>query len=100
MSGDYEVLLSDDEEDGWDLDRGSMSTAPRHASRKVVKSVGKKLRKSLAVVALSPVASRRARSRTIEAAPRYSNCGASAPSVEWLYPFVLLSLRGVRYRAE
>ena len=90
MSGDYEVLLSDDEEDGWDLDRGSMSTAPRHASRKVVKSVGKKLRKSLAVVALSPVASRRARSRTMEA-PRYPNSGASAPSVDWLYPFVLSS---------
>ena len=69
MSGDYEVLLSDDEDD-WDLDGGIMSAAPRHASRKVVKSVGKKLRKSLAVVALSPVASRRARSRTMEA-PRY-----------------------------
>ena len=70
VSGDYEVLLSDDEEDDWDLDRGFMSAAPRHASRKVVKSVGKKLRKSLAVVALSPVASRRTRSRTMEA-PRY-----------------------------
>ena len=86
VSRDYELLLSDDD-DGWDpeRERDSPSTAPRLASRKMVKSVGKRLKKSLSVVAHSPGASRRSRPRS--EASRYSYDGASAPSVEWLSPF-------------
>ena len=71
VSGDYELLLSDDDGREPECERDSSSTAPRLASRKVVKSVGKKLKKSLSVVAHSPAASRRTRPR--KEAPRYSS---------------------------
>ena len=71
VSGDYELLLSDDDGGEHECERDSSSTAPRLASRKVVKSVGKKLKKSLSVVAHSPAASRRTGPPRKEV-PRYS----------------------------